>query len=83
MTSSATIERVTTLVERIGKRLLVLRHEMPGFIWNRIQFAVLRECLHLLEAGVADADVIDLAVANGLAPRCMGAGPLALPSWAD
>ncbi len=61
----------------MGKAPLVVRADEPGFIWNRIQFAVLRECLHMLEAGVADAGDIDAAVSDGLAPRWMAAGPLA------
>ena len=63
--------------EAMGKAPLVVRADVPGFIWNRIQFAVLRECLHMLEAGVADAADIDAAVSDGLAPRWMAAGPLA------
>ncbi|MEW6583928.1 MAG: 3-hydroxyacyl-CoA dehydrogenase NAD-binding domain-containing protein, partial [Actinomycetota bacterium] len=62
---------------RMGKTALVVRRDVPGFIWNRIQFAVLRECLHMLEEGVAGAADIDAAVADGLAPRWMAAGPLA------
>lgn len=61
----------------MGKAPLVVRADVPGFIWNRIQFAVLRECLHMLESGVADAADIDAAVSDGLAPRWMAAGPLA------
>ena len=63
--------------EAMGKAALVVRADVPGVIWNRIQFAVLRECLHMLEAGVADAADIDAAVSDGLAPRWMAAGPLA------
>lgn len=63
--------------EAMGKAPLVVRADVPGFIWNRIQFAVLRECLHMLESGVADAADIDAAVSDGLAPRWMAAGPLA------
>jgi 3-hydroxybutyryl-CoA dehydrogenase len=65
------------LAERMDKTPLVVRRDVPGFIWNRIQFAVLRECLHMLEEGVADAADIDAAMADGLAPRWMAAGPLA------
>ena len=61
----------------MGKRPLVLRHDVPGFVWNRIQFAVLRECLHILGEQVADASAIDAAVSDGLAPRWLAAGPLA------
>ena len=65
------------LAESIGKTPLTVRRDVPGFIWNRIQFAVLRECLHMLEEGVADAADIDAAVSDGLAPRWVAAGPLA------
>jgi 3-hydroxybutyryl-CoA dehydrogenase len=75
-TAHATMEELVALVRRMGKRPLVLRREVPGCIWNRIQFAVLRECLHLLDAGVCTAAEIDLAVSDGLAPRWATIGPL-------
>lgn len=76
-TSSGTVDALEAVAAAMGKAPLVVREDLPGFIWNRIQFAVLRECLHLLEAGVADAGAIDAAVSDGLAPRWMAAGPLA------
>jgi 3-hydroxybutyryl-CoA dehydrogenase len=76
-TSPATVQLLAELVGRMGKRPLVLRHDVPGFVWNRIQFAVLRECLHILGEQVADASAIDAAVSDGLAPRWLAAGPLA------
>lgn len=74
------VEAVVTLralATAIGKTPLTVGRDVPGFIWNRIQFAVLRECLHMLDEGVADAADIDAAVADGLAPRWIAAGPLA------
>ena len=76
-TDRATTDALVALASTIGKTPLVVQRDVPGFIWNRIQFAVLRECLHMLETGVASADDIDAAVADGLAPRWMAAGPLA------
>ncbi len=76
-TSPRTIDALRELAGRMGKTPLVIRRELPGFVWNRIQFAVLRECLHMLEEGVASADDIDAAVSDGLAPRWVAAGPLA------
>jgi 3-hydroxybutyryl-CoA dehydrogenase len=76
-TSPATVERLTELARRMEKRPLVLRRDAPGFIWNRIQFAVLRECLNILDEGVADAAAIDAAVSDGLAPRWLATGPFA------
>lgn len=76
-TAPETVERLADLGRRMGKTPLVLRRDVPGFIWNRLQFAVLRECLHMLDEGVADVASIDAAVADGLAPRWVAAGPLA------
>lgn len=76
-TSPATVDVLRDVAVQMGKAPLVAQRDVPGFIWNRIQFAVLRECLHMLETGVASAADIDAAVADGLAPRWVAAGPLA------
>ncbi len=76
-TADGTIELLRDVATRMGKAPLIARRDVPGFIWNRIQFAVLRECLHMLETGVASAADIDAAVSDGLAPRWTAAGPLA------
>lgn len=76
-TDPGVLEVLRGLAEQMGKAPLVVRADEPGFIWNRIQFAVLRECLHMLELGIADAADIDAAVSDGLAPRWVAAGPLA------
>jgi len=76
-TSDATVATLREVAAAMGKAPLVALRDVPGFIWNRIQFAVLRECLHMLDEGVASAEDIDAAVADGLAPRWMAAGPLA------
>jgi 3-hydroxybutyryl-CoA dehydrogenase len=75
-TDDAVVDALRDLADRMGKAPLVSA-DVPGFIWNRIQFAVLRECLHMMEEGVADAAAIDAAMSDGLAPRWMAAGPLA------
>jgi 3-hydroxybutyryl-CoA dehydrogenase len=77
ITDPSTIEHLVEIAARMNKQPIVLRHALPGYVWNRLQMAVLRECLHLLAEGVADADAIDSAVADGLAPRWLAAGPLA------
>ncbi len=76
-TTAGTTALLRDVATRMGKTPLVARRDVPGFIWNRIQFAVLRECLHMLETGVASAADIDAAVSDGLAPRWTAAGPLA------
>jgi 3-hydroxybutyryl-CoA dehydrogenase len=76
-TAPRTMETLFDLATRMGKQPIVVRRAVPGYVWNRIQMAVLRECLELVEQGVADAASVDAAVADGLAPRWLAAGPLA------
>jgi len=76
-TAPATIELLVELAGRMEKLPLVLRRDYPGFIWNRLQMAMIRECVHLLDEGVADLAAIEAAVSDGLAPRWIAAGPLA------
>ncbi len=76
-TSDATVDALRGIAADMGKAPLVARRDVPGFIWNRLQFAMLRECLHMLDEGIASAEDIDAAVADGLAPRWVAAGPLA------
>jgi 3-hydroxybutyryl-CoA dehydrogenase len=76
-TSTGTVDRLARYARRMDKMPLALRRDVPGFVWNRIQFAVLRECLYLLREGFADVESIDAAVSDGLAPRWTATGPLA------
>jgi 3-hydroxybutyryl-CoA dehydrogenase len=76
-TTSPTTASLAELARRMEKLPLLLHRDYPGFIWNRLQMAMIRECVHLLDEGVADVESIDAAVADGLAPRWLAAGPLA------
>jgi 3-hydroxybutyryl-CoA dehydrogenase len=76
-TDQPTIDDLAKFGRRMGKRLLVLHRDVPGLVWNRLQFALLRECLYLLDQGIADVSTIDAAVSEGLAPRWLAGGPLA------
>lgn len=68
-TDPTRLEEVRQLLESMGKKPVIVRQEVPGLIWNRLQFALLRECLHLLAEGVATAPEIDRVVEMGLARR--------------
>jgi len=76
-TSPGTTRSLEEFARAMGKIPLTLRRDMAGGIWNRLQFALLREVLFLLESDVADASTIDAAVSDGLAPRWVAGGPLA------
>ena len=64
-TSTQTLETVLSLVKQLDKTPLVLYHS-PGFIVNRLLFALLNEAVHLVEQGHVTETEIDLAVKLGL-----------------
>ncbi|MBN1332153.1 MAG: hypothetical protein JW971_00165, partial [Synergistales bacterium] len=75
-TSPDTVEKVKTLMERIGKKPVVLTRETPGFIGNRLQFALLREAIAIVESGIASREDVDKAVKYGIGRRLGDTGPL-------
>jgi 3-hydroxybutyryl-CoA dehydrogenase len=78
--SPATREDVVTttmqLMTAIGKKPLRLRKELPGFLVNRIQVALMREIWDLYEQGVASAEEIDAALRGSVGFRLAAVGPL-------
>ena len=75
-TSAPTARALRDICLRLGKRPVVVKHDIPGFVGNRIQFAVFREVLHLLNEGVASAEDIDTAMTAGPGLRWAFIGPL-------
>ena len=75
-TSDQTMDRSCEVWERLGRLTVRVNKDGPGFLINRLQHAIIREAVHLLVTGVADAESIDLAVQLGLSPRFTTAGPL-------
>lgn len=65
-----------SLMQAIGKQPVVVRRDIPGFIGNRMQFAVLREALSLVEQGVASIEDVDRVMKYGLGFRYAVLGPL-------
>ena len=75
-TSTGTATLLVELARRIGKRPILVRRDVPGFVGNRLQFAVMREALHLLSEGIASAEDIDTAMTAGPGLRYALVGPL-------
>lgn len=75
-TAEATARATMELLRRIGKQPLRLRKELPGFLVNRIQVAVMREVWNLVEQGVASPEEIDAAVCGSIGFRLAAVGPL-------
>lgn len=69
------VEKVEEVLRSMGKQVVRVNREVPGFVWNRLQMAVLREALWLVEQGVATPETIDLVVRSGYARRSRYTGP--------
>jgi 3-hydroxybutyryl-CoA dehydrogenase len=76
-TEPAHVERVAAEVRGIGKRPMLVDRDVPGFVWNRLQLALLREAVWIVENGVAAPEVVDEIVRDGLARRWRYTGPFA------
>ena len=74
-TSKETIMTMVGLLEKIGKRPVVLRKEATGFVGNRLQFALFREALAIIEQGIASPEAVDPVVKFGFGRRLAAAGP--------
>lgn len=71
----ARLQELAAILARSGKLPAILRQEVPGFVANRIQHAMMRECLHLLETGVADAETLDRILRWSIGARMAFFGP--------
>ena len=60
-TSDETLERVREFMVSIGITPLMVLRESTGFIFNRVWRAIKRECLHLVDQGVASFQDVDRA----------------------
>lgn len=59
-----------------GKSVITMEHEVPGFIANRLQEALWREALHMVAAGEATVEQIDLSITDGPGLRWPVHGPM-------
>lgn len=75
-TTAETAQAAVELTGRIGKLPILLKRELPGFLVNRIQVAILREVCDLLDQGVASPEDIDQAIRGSIGVRFAAMGPL-------
>jgi L-gulonate 3-dehydrogenase len=74
-TDPAHTQRARSLMQSIGQVPIVVAHELPGFVLNRLQAALLAEAWRLVEDRVASVDDVDKAVRDGLGLRWAFIGP--------
>ena len=74
-TDAGTVERAERVLSRAGMVPVRLKREVEGFVFNRLQGALLREAYCLVRDGVAEVEDIDALVREGLGLRWSIIGP--------
>jgi 3-hydroxybutyryl-CoA dehydrogenase len=67
---------LVALMKALGKAPIWVKKDVPGFVGNRIQHAMLREAFYLINDGIVDADGVDTAVRYGFGFRFIACGPI-------
>jgi 3-hydroxybutyryl-CoA dehydrogenase len=74
-TRPAVVDEMVATLRALGKRPVLVDRDVAGFAWNRLQLALLREAVWLVENGVASPATVDEIVRDGLARRWRYTGP--------
>ena len=69
-------EAVCDLYRRAGKKPVLVRRDIPGFLANRIQHALMREAMSLIDSGIATPEDVDTAVRYSFGFRYAACGPV-------
>ncbi len=69
------VHQAVAFYASLGKRPVVLRRQIGGFVANRLQSAVFRESVHLVLSGVVTPEELDTVVTSSIGPRWATAGP--------
>ncbi|MDE0240050.1 MAG: 3-hydroxyacyl-CoA dehydrogenase NAD-binding domain-containing protein [bacterium] len=77
-TSADTVEWMVATVRRLNLIPVRVKCDVPGFVENRILYAVMREALDLVERGVVDAEDLDTCVSWGIGYKLAVVGPMSL-----
>ena len=75
-TKAAVAEQLVALMKKLDKAPIWVKKDVPGFVGNRLQHAMMREALYLIADGVTDAEDIDTAVRYGFGFRFIACGPV-------
>lgn len=75
-TGDEAVAAMIGLLASIGKKPVHVRKDVPGFIGNRLQHAMWREAISLVQNGVCDAETVDTVVKSSFGRRLAVLGPL-------
>lgn len=74
-TTAGVVDRARAFYESVGKVTIEVKREVPGHVANRLQAALWREAIHLVNEGVASVVDVDKAVSSGPGLRWATMGP--------
>jgi 3-hydroxybutyryl-CoA dehydrogenase/5-formyl-3-hydroxy-2-methylpyridine 4-carboxylate dehydrogenase len=77
-TAPATAAAIEALIREIGLIPVRVKKDVPGFVENRVLYALLRECVELVERGVIEPEGLDAIVSWGIGYKLAVVGPMAL-----
>ena len=75
-TAPETVQRMMALLTTLGKTPVNVLRDVPGFVGNRLQHALWREAVALVEESICDAETVDLVVKSSFWRRLTVLGPL-------
>lgn len=75
-TNPIVAEGIIGLLASLGKTPVLVKKDTPGFIGNRLQHALWREAMALIQEGVCDAESVDVVARNTIGLRLSAIGPI-------
>ncbi len=75
-TDEAVVDATMTLLVEVGKHPVRVKRDVPGFLANRLQHALWREAISIVENDIADAATVDEAIRMGFGLRLPVLGPM-------
>lgn len=77
-TAPQTVATIREFIRSIGLLPVVVKKDVPGFVENRVLYALLREAVDLVERGVIEPEDLDTCVSWGIGYKIAVVGPMAL-----
>ncbi len=75
-TAPEVVEKTYALLQRVGKHPVRVHKDVPGFVGNRLQHALWREAISIVQHGIADAATVDECIKFGFGLRLPHLGPM-------
>jgi 3-hydroxybutyryl-CoA dehydrogenase len=75
-TASWAVDFTLKLLEEVGKKPVLVKKDVPGFVANRLQHALWREAISIVENGIADAETVDTCIKTSFGLRLPVLAPM-------